>query len=379
MLDPDRRPVDADAWRQRDRQVDELVDRARRARSTKCEQVPGSSCSSASGLSGAKMVARGARRRRLGPVLDDHLRIAQPPLALAVVAQRVGGHLGAPLGRERDVPLDDRRRGTVPRRLPRPGRLALRRRPWAAGVEAVVPWATVGAALGTLTSPSLPPQPARASSPQPERAAPGSRRPPGQRQDGGGMAAHGGRAEPAAGQLDHERRRRGTWLTATSDRPGRGVKRLNGMPTQPRVATRDRGASPSGVDEVRVLVVPDRDRGPHARDEAAQRARLGLRERVAARSSRCRAAAPVQRYGKLRLRSTPRAFWRVFARRSRRGWRDRSATASRRPGPWRRAAARRRRGPAALVAVDAADHQHGHRPVPDPRGADRRGPEPTGR
>src|SRR3954453_1778298 len=49
---------------------------------------------------GREGVVDGGRGAGLGDVLDDHVRVAQPPLAVAVVAQRVGGHLAPAFGAE---------------------------------------------------------------------------------------------------------------------------------------------------------------------------------------------------------------------------------------------------------------------------------------
>ena len=62
-----------------------------------------------------------------------------------------------------------------------------------------------------------------------------------------------------------------------------------------------------------MLVVVDRDVGPDPPHQPHQRPRLRLGGRARGPGSRCRTRRPPprQRRGKLRLRSTPRAFWRV--------------------------------------------------------------------
>ena len=76
VLDPDRRVVEADRVAAHEPQRDELVDRAV-AVDDEVRAESGSSCSSGSGASGAKVFRVGGRARRDGDVLDDHLRVAQ--------------------------------------------------------------------------------------------------------------------------------------------------------------------------------------------------------------------------------------------------------------------------------------------------------------
>ena len=53
---------------------------------------------------GGEGVVDGAGAAGLGHVLDDHVRVAQPPGVFAVVALGVGGHLALAFGPEGDRP-----------------------------------------------------------------------------------------------------------------------------------------------------------------------------------------------------------------------------------------------------------------------------------
>ena len=109
------------------------------------------------------------------------------------------------------------------------------------------------------------------------------------------------------------------------------------------------------------LVVPDGHVGPLAADEPLERARLrlapGPRPGKYVPNGRPRAR---QRNGKLRLRSTPRAFWRVPPRR-RRDWRWGRAGGAGRPARPSAAAAPRRRARRARSVDRAHDEDRGGR------------------
>ena len=101
VLDADRRVVQADGVPAHDGRPHEPVDRAVavdhevRADARQLVQL-------LVRLVAGEQVEDGRERGRGGVVLDDHLRVAEPPVVEAVVALRVVGHVGAPLGAVRD-------------------------------------------------------------------------------------------------------------------------------------------------------------------------------------------------------------------------------------------------------------------------------------
>ena len=106
-------------------------------------------------------------------------------------------------------------------------------------------------------------------------------------------------------------------------------------------------------------MVVDPELRPHAPHEPHQRLRLGLRARARARGSTSRARPVRQRQGKLRLRSTPRAFCRVSGRAPVRvaGAHEPERDAV---DALRRRSAATIASPGRLVAVHVADDEHVH-------------------
>ena len=256
---PIARSLSPTVWRQMQLAARRAGRSCRRVSTMKCEHTPGRSCSSTSGALEANVFQAEEKRRGRRVVLDDHLRVGSAVGARAVVALGVGAHLGAAGGAERD-------RGAR--------RCAAARRDAAAAAR---------------------------------RGAPG--RPRACRRAEAALSG-------AGGQLDHERARAGERVVLPA-RGGAVVVR------QPRARAGRRGARRRGPRAGRRRADRFTSRmcwwyqtvtaGPDARDEPPHRARLRLRERAPAREVGVerRARRRAQRHGKLRLRSTPRAFWRV--------------------------------------------------------------------
>ena len=252
-------------------------------------------------------------------VLDDHVRVREPVVVDPVVAARVAAHLGPPLGPERDRLLNDSR----------PCRRRRRR-------------ATRAALATARTAPAWRSAPAR---------------------------------EGAGGQLDHERRGAAEAVVEPADR-GAGV-RADLAPRQPgalRVEALEPGVAGVVGHEPQVLVVPDRHVRADPLGERRQRPRLGLRQRSGAGVVELVEAPPhgMPAPGKLRLRSTPWAFWRVPAARPSGLTVFTSQSCTSRGGGCA-ASVRITAWPGGLVAVDHTNHEHlgGGVRRPEAHGADR--------
>ena len=303
VLDPDRGLVEPDRVAAAPLERDELVDRA-----VAVDQEVRADAGPLAELDvrrvGRERVEGGAVARGRRVVLDDHVRVDQLRLAVAVVAGASSGASGA-CGRSRT--------GSGPTR-------------------------------SAASAASAPPARGSAASASTARA---------------WRARRGRRARPDGSSTTNAVEPGSVVLSQAVAVPGSAVEPARGQADAARVGARQRPVAGAGqVDERERLVVGERERGPLAPDEPLQRARLGLGRGPAAgevRVERPPAGAPVAREVAVEVDAA-----RVLARAGGdpvgvRGADEQQPDAR---GRRRRAQPRDHRVPGGLVAVDRADHEH---------------------
>ena len=130
-----------------------------------------------------------------------------------------------------------------------------------------------------------------------------------EREDGARIANRSRRGDRTGWQLDDERGRAGQTVVF----PAHGAAWLARQPPQRQADERresalDRDVTAGLVDDPLMLVEPDRNPRSKAEDQVIGDPALGLEERP-----RAGVVNAPEAHGKLRLRSTPWAFWRVSA------------------------------------------------------------------